>query len=97
MVLANIRLPSQRGHGHDISQRTRCHLVFVKVVMMWYPSPKMPEDWARVEWCIRAFGCLGAYGPPAIDKWEDLRWYRFDGRLYFKNESDLALYLLRWA
>jgi hypothetical protein len=31
--------------------------------MMWHPSPKMPEAWARVEWCIRTFGfSLGAYG-----------------------------------
>jgi hypothetical protein len=67
--------------------------------MMWHPSPKMPEAWARVEWCIRTFGfSLGAYGPPAIAyTWKDMRWYRDGGHLYFKNKEDLVLYLLKWS
>lgn len=48
---------------------------------------KMPEAYARVEWCKQTFGETG-YGA---------RWRRSRGYLLFNNKSDYMLYLLRWA
>jgi hypothetical protein len=65
--------------------------------MMWHPSPKMPEAWARVEWCRKNFGASGGVDGRYRPSDGHRRWYRSGGRLYFRNEKDLLLYLLRWA
>ena len=49
---------------------------------------KMPEAWARMQWCREKFGE------------EDLvsgRWWRNRGYLCFRKEQDYLLYCLRWA
>ena len=48
---------------------------------------KMPEAYARVEWCKEQFGETG-YGA---------RWRRSRGCLVFNHEQDYLLYLLRWS
>lgn len=48
---------------------------------------KMPEAYARVEWCRKIFGESG----------DGKRWYRYRGYLYFYSKDDYLLYLLRWA
>lgn len=48
---------------------------------------KMPEAYARVEWCKQIFGD-DEYGQ---------KWWRNRGYVCFRNESDYLLYLLRWA
>ena len=47
---------------------------------------KMPEAWARMEWCRSRFGRESC-----------LRWWRNKGYLCFVNEQDYLMYLLRWA
>ena len=63
--------------------------------MTWYRSPKMPQAWARMEWCRQMFG------PSADDQTEqeqhEVRWNRVRGFLFFKHESDFVLYMLRWT
>lgn len=68
--------------------------------MKVYKSPPMPEAYARVEWCQTQFGGEGEpywekYG--GIDIAHGLRWWRRQGHLFFRNEQDYMLYLLRWA
>jgi len=46
---------------------------------------KIPEAWARMQWCEQTFGD------------QDIRWCRDRGYLYFRNEADYMLYLLRWS
>lgn len=46
---------------------------------------KMPEAWARMQWCEQTLGE------------DDIRWWRNRGYLYFRNEADYMLYLLRWS
>lgn len=55
---------------------------------MKYYKAKMPEAWARIKWCREQFG------PQCVNK---MRWYRDRGYLYFRDEQDYLLYLLRWA
>jgi hypothetical protein len=59
---------------------------------------KMPEAYARVEWCKETFG---GNSEPNYDSTNDivkgLRWWRRMGYLYFRNEQDYMLYTLRWA
>ena len=69
---------------------------------MVYKSKPMPEAYARVEWCKTQFGGTGEPkwdqlngGVGAIVK--DLRWWRRQGHLFFRNEKDYLLYCLRWA
>jgi hypothetical protein len=62
-------------------------------------NAKMPEAYARVEWCKEAFGPTDEfieykYGNNIA---EGLRWWRRQGHLYFRNEQDYMLYTLRWA
>ena len=59
---------------------------------------KMPEAYARVEWCKAQFGGTGE--PDyyrSIDITKGLRWWRRQGHLFFRNEKDYLLYCLRWA
>lgn len=48
---------------------------------------KIPEAYARVEWCRQQFGGTG---------W-GVRWRRFQGHLYFDDREDYLLYCLRWS
>lgn len=48
---------------------------------------KLPEAYARVEWCKEQFGGHG-YGE---------RWRRVKGFLYFNEQEDYFLYCLRWG
>lgn len=65
--------------------------------MKFYRSPKMPEAYARVQWCREKFGkSFGDHRPATNWSWTDMRWYRQGGYIFFKNEEDLTLYLLRW-
>lgn len=58
-----------------------------------YYRAKMPEAFARIEWCKKTFGDIGDYTGYSPGK----TWYRKRGYLYFRNEQDYMLYLLRWA
>ena len=60
---------------------------------MTYYRAKMPEAYARLEWCKKTFGHAGedtGYAPGRL-------WWRNRGYVCFRNESDYMLYLLRWA
>ena len=48
---------------------------------------KMPEAYARIEWCREIFGETG-YGK---------KWWRNRGYVCFRYEPDYMLYLLRWS
>ena len=64
---------------------------------------KMPQAYARVEWCKQTFGGTGqpnweaAGNGRAYCVTNGLRWWRDRGHLCFTNEKDYAFYLLRWA
>lgn len=63
---------------------------------------KMPEAYARVEWCKKQFGGDGIphnelYTGKGICVTTGLRWWRRRGHLFFRNEKDYLLYCLRWA
>ena len=51
---------------------------------------KIPEAWARIKWCEQQFG-------PVIGWYSKARWYRDSGYIYFRDESDYLLYLMRWS
>ena len=66
--------------------------------MKYYRSPKMPEAYARMQWCRKQFGPpFGGNRAEKGWKWTDMRWHRNGGYLFFKEERDLVLYLLRWS
>lgn len=48
---------------------------------------KMPEAWARMQWCKQHLG-------PSI---KGGNWWRHRGHLYFRNEADYLMFMLRWA
>lgn len=54
---------------------------------MTYYRAKMPEAFARLEWCRQIFGEAEFKGT----------WWRNRGYVCFRNKSDYLLYLLRWA
>jgi hypothetical protein len=65
---------------------------------------KMPEAWARIEWCKEQFGADGLfadgypqpqYGGHNLTR--GLRWWRRSGHLFFRNEQDYLFYLLKWG
>ena len=59
------------------------NVVQLKMVMIY--QAKIPEAWARMQWCERALGA------------QDIRWWRDRGYLCFRNKADYMLYLLRWS
>ena len=67
---------------------------------------KMPEAYARVEWCKAQFG---GDGEPKFKQTgsltdyrqyrvvDGLRWWRRQGHLFFREEQDYVFYCLRWS
>lgn len=48
---------------------------------------KMPEAFARIEWCKKIFG----------ETDYDQEWWRDRGYVCFRNKQDYMLYLLKWT
>lgn len=61
-------------------------MVPVEVGVKVYKA-KLPEAWARMEWCRQTFGQPVKGG----------NWWRHRGHLYFREQRDYAFYLLRWS
>lgn len=57
--------------------------------MMQYKA-KMPEAWARLQWCKEHFGPESPFANYG-------RWHRYKGYIYFNDEQDYLFYMLRWA
>ena len=64
---------------------------------MTYYKVKMPEAYARIQWCRKTFGPPFQNLPKEQRQWNNMRWYRCYGTLCFREEADYLLYLLRWA
>jgi len=64
---------------------------------MSYFKVKMPEAYARVKWCRETFGPSFGGVQPEERRWQNMRWYRNKGRLYFKDKEDYLIYILRWG
>lgn len=64
---------------------------------MKYFKVKMPEAYARVEWCKKMFGRPFQDLPNEQRKWNNMRWYRNKGYLYFREEKDYIWYQLTWS
>ena len=49
--------------------------------------------WRRLEeWCEQSFGPRGDVWRPTAE-----RWYCNDGKFFFKRNSDLTLFLIKWS
>lgn len=55
--------------------------------MKFFRKVKIPEAYARVEWCRMTLGrdCKGG------------NWWRHRGHLYFKDEKAFMMYELKWS
>lgn len=60
-------------------------------IPIWYKQSR--SKWNDMEnWCKETFG-----DKPVDDVWvPNARWYMNDSRFWFKHESDLTMFLLRW-
>jgi hypothetical protein len=65
--------------------------------LMTYYKAKIPEAWARVQWCKEVFGRPFQDLPPEQRQWNNMRWYRNKGYLYFRDAEDFMIYVLRWG
>lgn len=64
---------------------------------MIYKS-KLPEAYARMEWCKEQFGGDGQPDyKKSVDIVHGMRWWRRQGHLFFRCEKDYMLYCLRWS
>jgi hypothetical protein len=52
------------------------------------------QEWDKmIGWCVETFG---ATAPDGV--WTpNMRWYVNNAKFWFRNDSDLNLFLLRWA
>ena len=57
---------------------------------------KMPEAYARVQWCKKMFGPSMQGLPKEERHWSMMRWWRQGGYLMFRNEDDFIMYRLAW-
>ena len=55
--------------------------------MKFLHKEKLPEAWARCEWCRMHLGKSIKYST----------WWRHRGYLYFKDEKMHLMYLLKWS
>lgn len=53
----------------------------------FFRKVKIPEAYARVEWCRSTLGKDVTGG----------NWWRYKGHIYFKDEQAYFLYQLRWT
>jgi hypothetical protein len=63
-------------------------------------TAKMPDDSATVQWCNAAFGPTKEIDLSLLyraETTEGLRWWSRPGDIYFRNEVDYTLFLLRWS
>jgi len=60
-------------------------------------SVKVPEAYARVQWCKKTFGPSMQGLPENERAWAKMRWWRRGGKLYFRSEDDYIMYKLRWG
>jgi len=62
------------------------------------PSPNWDPFWYRQEWVDMENWCNATFGDISKDGiWTpNARWYMNDSRFWFKHESDLTMFLLRW-
>lgn len=65
----------------------------VKPTSYWWPISQNPS-WDDINrWCILSFG-------PNKSMWDApplARWYANNSKFWFRNEEDLAAFLLKWA
>jgi hypothetical protein len=64
---------------------------------MSYFKVKIPEAYARVKWCREIFGRPFQDLPKESRQWQNMRWYRNKGYIYFREEKDYVWYMLRWG
>lgn len=55
--------------------------------MKFFYKAKLPEAYARCEWCRMHLGKAVRGG----------NWWRHRGHLYFKDEKTYLMYLLKWG
>jgi hypothetical protein len=55
--------------------------------MSFYKKVKIPEAYARVEWCKQTLG----------NESHGVTWWRRRGLLYFADEKCYTWYMLRWS
>lgn len=55
--------------------------------MSFYKKVKIPEAYARVEWCKQTLG----------NESHGVTWWRRRGLLYFADEKCYTWYMLRWT
>jgi hypothetical protein len=63
-------------------------------------TAKMPDDYARVQWCNAAFGTTKEIDLSLLyraETTEGLRWWSRPGDIYFRDEQDYVLYTMRWS
>lgn len=55
------------------------------------------SEWSEIEqWCQDIFGPSGTQDKPGV--WTPgERWYANSGKLFFREETDLSCFLLRWS
>jgi hypothetical protein len=55
--------------------------------MKFFRKVKIPEAYARVEWCRMTLGRERKSG----------NWWRHRGHIYFKDEQAFVFYTLKWS
>jgi hypothetical protein len=55
--------------------------------MKFFYKAKLPEAYARCEWCRMHLGKAVKGG----------NWWRHRGHLYFKDEKSYLMYILKWG
>jgi hypothetical protein len=64
------------------------------------PSWDLDGDWGGVDtWPQMVEWCVETYGPtPKDGVWTPgMRWYVNNAKFWFRNQTDLTLFVLRWA
>jgi len=62
----------------------------VKMPDGWNRSQRIDDSLGRVQWCRNQFGSESLFSNYG-------RWHRYKGYIYFNDELDYVLYMLRWS
>ena len=79
----------------DLSEGTVYGIRYRTVKPAWEPDR---TGWYNQDWDNMVAWCVDTYGPTPDDGvWTpEARWYVNNAKFWFRNERDLALFVLRW-
>lgn len=70
----------------------------VQPVFEAHPQTWFRKEWEEMEdWCVQTMGIPGNIWADSGSPKPNHRWYMNDSRFWFRDETDLIMFMIRWS